>query len=266
MAKIVHFEIPADDMDRAKRFYTELFGWKIVPYEGNSEYWLISAEEENAVEGGMMKRQHPGQPIVNYVDIPSVEDHMKKVRELGGEVVVPKMPVPGMGYFAVCRDTENNMFGLWEEDPTAAVFRDAAEVFAAIVLAVVASDEKYSVDEMRTLWEESEKMEIFEGKDFKELETRVLSYFDQKAPALSPFTAPQLDMVFSSAKNMLGPELREQALETAIKAAFSEKTMDGYLLMEPDEREGTVLERIRKEFDLPEQKIKDVIEEMKKSV
>ena len=59
MPKIVHFEIPADDTERAKKFYSELFGWKIEPFENSSEYWLITTEEDDGIGGGMMKRRDP---------------------------------------------------------------------------------------------------------------------------------------------------------------------------------------------------------------
>ena len=116
MSTIVHFEVPADDMKRAKDFYTGLFGWKFE--ETPMDYWLISTGEDS-VGGGMMKRQHPQQQITNYIDVPSVDEYAGKVSELGGKVVVPKTPVPGMGYFVMCLDTENNTFALWEDDENA---------------------------------------------------------------------------------------------------------------------------------------------------
>jgi predicted enzyme related to lactoylglutathione lyase len=132
MPTIVHFEIPADSIERARGFYSELFGWKIEKYETTEEqpatgqdpmeYWLISTTNEKgekAVEGGMMKRQHPQQTFLNYIDVPSVEDYVSRVEQLGGSLVVPKTPVPTMGYFAVCMDTENNAFGIWETDENA---------------------------------------------------------------------------------------------------------------------------------------------------
>jgi predicted enzyme related to lactoylglutathione lyase len=123
MPTIVHFEIPADDVDRARQFYGELFGWKIEKVPGPMEYWLITTTDEKgekAVEGGMMPRQAPGQPITNYIGIPSVDEYAAKIDEMGGEVVVPKTAVPGFGYFAVCLDTENNGFAIWENDDKAA--------------------------------------------------------------------------------------------------------------------------------------------------
>jgi predicted enzyme related to lactoylglutathione lyase len=123
MPTIVHFEIPTDDLQRAKTFYNELFGWKIERFPGPMEYWIITttdADGNKALEGGMMARQHPEHQITNYIDVPSVDEHSAKVQQLGGKVVVPKTPVPGIGYFAVCLDTENNTFALWETDDKAA--------------------------------------------------------------------------------------------------------------------------------------------------
>lgn len=122
MPTIVHFEIQADDLQRAKKFYADLFGWKIEKYSGpitTEEYWLITTTNEKgekAVDGGMMKRQDLRQPITIYIDVPSVSEYAAKVENLGGKIVVPKMAVLGIGYFAVCLDTENNCFAIWEND------------------------------------------------------------------------------------------------------------------------------------------------------
>jgi uncharacterized protein len=116
MPSIAHFEIPFDDVERAKKFYTELFGWKLESYPG-MEYWMIDAQK--GIGGGMMKRQHPDQKITDYFGVTSVSDFSAKVEKLGGKILMPKMAVPKMGYFAVCMDTEGNVFGLWEEDPQA---------------------------------------------------------------------------------------------------------------------------------------------------
>jgi hypothetical protein len=121
MATVVHFEIPADDVARAKKFYGELFGWKIEKFTGSTpmEYWMVSTGREEGqmgVDGGMMKREHPQQQTIIYIDVPSVDESLGKVKSLGGQVVFPKMAIPGMGYFAVCLDPENNGFGLWENN------------------------------------------------------------------------------------------------------------------------------------------------------
>ena len=117
MATIVHFEIPTDNIERAKKFYSSLFGWKIERMPGPMEYWMFSATGDNGeqtIGGGVVKRQHPQHTITNYIGVDSVLEYAKKVEKLGGKVAVPKTEVPGFGWFAVCTDTENNTFALWE--------------------------------------------------------------------------------------------------------------------------------------------------------
>ena len=115
---IIHFEIPADDLERAQRFYSELLGWQITQTT-NPVYYQIQTGEEGDLAGGIMKRMHPQQTPVNYIQVDSLEEYSKKVAALGGQVIVPKMAVPTMGYFAQYLDTEGNAFALWEDDPAA---------------------------------------------------------------------------------------------------------------------------------------------------
>lgn len=116
---IQHFEVPADDVDRAKSFYSGLFGWEIeAPPNFEGEYWFIKTPE-GGPDGGMMKRQMPEQRTIAYVTVDSVEDSSAKASELGGQVIMPKGAVPGMGYFSVILDTEGNPLGLWQSDESA---------------------------------------------------------------------------------------------------------------------------------------------------
>ena len=125
MPTLVHFELPADDIERAKKFYTNLFGWNIEKWEGlanNMEYWTINTTDDKCnkgVGGGMMKRVHQEQHITNYVDVKSVDEYSLKIESLGGKIIVPKTPVLGAGYFATCLDTEGNNFGIFEENTNA---------------------------------------------------------------------------------------------------------------------------------------------------
>jgi uncharacterized protein len=127
MPTLVHFEVPADDVERSRKFYTDLFGWKVEKWSGTDmadmEYWTVTTTDDKgdkaSLGGGMMKRQNPQQQITNFIDVKSVDEYSSKVEKLGGKVVVSKMAVPGMGYFAVCHDTENNSFGLWESNDSA---------------------------------------------------------------------------------------------------------------------------------------------------
>jgi hypothetical protein len=88
----------------------------------NMEYWIITTTDEKgnkALGGGMMKRKMPLQPIINYIGVKSVDEYSSKVEKVGGKVVVSKSAVPEMGYFAVCLDTENNAFAIWESSESA---------------------------------------------------------------------------------------------------------------------------------------------------
>jgi uncharacterized protein len=134
---IVHFEIPADQPERAARFYRELFGWEIskwdAPTDGMAdrdpgfEYWMVRTVPTDAegrptrpgVNGGLMSRMFTGQAPVNYISVTSVDEFVRKAERLGAKVMLPKRPVPGMGWFAQLTDTEGNAFAIWETDANA---------------------------------------------------------------------------------------------------------------------------------------------------
>ena len=119
-ANIVWFEIPADNPERAKKFYGALFGWKINQFPGMADYWHIdTGGGDDTPDGGLMARKHPQQPITNYINVESVTKAAAKVEKLGGKICLGKTAVPQMGYFVVCQDTENNTFALWERNEKA---------------------------------------------------------------------------------------------------------------------------------------------------
>jgi len=119
-AGIVWFEIPADNPDRAKAFYSKLFGWKINPLPTMPDYQHIDTGGPDASpDGGLMKRMHPEQAITAYISVPSVTKAVAKIEKLGGSICKEKTAVPGMGFFAICKDTENNTFAIWEMTPKA---------------------------------------------------------------------------------------------------------------------------------------------------
>lgn len=118
---IIHFEIPANDVEKIKKFYSDLFGWKIEKLS-TMEYYSITTvpmdEKGNligsGVNGGLYKKEQPQQQPLNYTYVESVEQYSKKVAELGGKILVSKTEVPGMGWFAVAQDPEGNTFGIFE--------------------------------------------------------------------------------------------------------------------------------------------------------
>jgi uncharacterized protein len=121
MPRPIHFEIPAADPDRAIAFYETVFGWKFSKWDSPIPYWLITtgAEGEPGINGGLMPRRHPDQPCVNTIDVADVDATVSVVERSGGQVVVPKMPIPGVGWLAYCKDTEGHIFGIMHPDPSA---------------------------------------------------------------------------------------------------------------------------------------------------
>lgn len=119
-ASIVWFNIPADDLKRAQKFYKSLFGWKISPFRGMKDFMEINTGGPDASpNGGLTERHSKDETVLNYISVDSVDKFSTKIAKLGGKICMPKTAVPNMGYFAVCQDTENNGFGLWESDKNA---------------------------------------------------------------------------------------------------------------------------------------------------
>jgi hypothetical protein len=121
MPRVIHFEIAVDDIDRAAKFYTTVFSWKINKWEGPIEYWLVSTDDgkEHGINGAIMKRGDPSTSTINTIDVSNVLDFMDSVKKNGGTVLTEKTTVPGVGYFAYCKDTEGNTFGIMEGDESA---------------------------------------------------------------------------------------------------------------------------------------------------
>jgi uncharacterized protein len=118
--QVVHFEIPADDIDRARDFYGSLFGWETTPAPGFPDYYTFDSSDGQQLQGGAIQARQPGMEApVNYINVESVEEKVRRIRDLNGEILMDRSPVPGMGWIAIFRDPEGNMFGLWETDPNA---------------------------------------------------------------------------------------------------------------------------------------------------
>jgi len=127
MNSIVHFEIPVDNVERAKNFYEQAFGWKIEKFEmPGGDYWIVRTVEVDkkmmpvkpgAINGGLMKRKDPKQPFMNYISVASIDEMLKTVKAHGGVVVMPKQEIgKGMGWIAAFKDTEGNIMGLHQEE------------------------------------------------------------------------------------------------------------------------------------------------------
>jgi predicted enzyme related to lactoylglutathione lyase len=116
-----HVEIPADDVDRAKRFYERVFGWNFTTIPGFDDYELYSTTaDRSGVGGGIGKRGvTAGRQVRNYVSVDAIHAALPKVTSNGGRLVSPKEEVMGQGWYAVVTDSEGNEFALWQADSNA---------------------------------------------------------------------------------------------------------------------------------------------------
>ncbi len=117
---VIHFEIPANDVEKLKAFYEQIFGWKIVQMPGPIDYWVIQTVPVDAngmplrpgVNGGLYKRLLPETKPINYFAVESISDFLAKIEKLGGKVTQPKQEVPNVGWIAAAEDPEGNSFAL----------------------------------------------------------------------------------------------------------------------------------------------------------
>ena len=117
---IVHFEIPAKNAEKLKKFYSDLFGWKIEKAPGPVEYWLIETVPVDekmmplrpGVNGGMYKKERGDQKQVNYFSVESVDQYIEKIKKTGGKIIMPKQEVMDVGWIAVAEDPEGNQFAI----------------------------------------------------------------------------------------------------------------------------------------------------------
>ncbi len=120
MNRIVHFELPVSDPETSIKFYSDLFGWKFQKWEGPVEYWLVTTGEgDTGINGGLMRRMDPSQPITNTIDVESVDATCAAIEAAGGQIVVPKMPIPGVGWLAYFKDPDGLITGIMQNDPSA---------------------------------------------------------------------------------------------------------------------------------------------------
>ena len=126
MRKVVHFEIPADDLQRAKGFYDAVFGWELqsMPMGDGGEYTSVTTTpvdqttrmplESGSINGGLTQRDDQTPTPVITIDVPGIDEALREIEAHGGATVAPRTPIPGMGAYAYFKDPEGNVIGLWE--------------------------------------------------------------------------------------------------------------------------------------------------------
>lgn len=121
--KVIHFELPADNLERAQKFYQHVFGWKTTSMHGHG-YVLVGTTPSDAngrptepggINGGMLPRQDPIQNVVITIHVDDIDAAAKKIENLGGTLVRKKLPVASIGFAAYFRDPEGNVLGLWQD-------------------------------------------------------------------------------------------------------------------------------------------------------
>ncbi|MBI4438386.1 VOC family protein [Candidatus Woesearchaeota archaeon] len=124
MDKIVHFEIPAENMDRANKFYIETFGWEINKTPFMDDYRIVMTvpvdkkmmpTSPGAINGGMYRKQSPKDSTRVVIKVQSIEAYTKKIEKAGGKMLMKPAKVGDMGMYAMFTDTEGNTVGLWED-------------------------------------------------------------------------------------------------------------------------------------------------------
>ncbi len=122
MNKVSHFHIPVNDMDRARKFYSDIFGWKIS--KTDTDYKLVITtpiddtgrpKEPGGINGALFTREAPEDALSIVIRVKSIEDYLQKIEKAGCKIIAQKTPVEKIGFHAKFYDTENNIIGLWEE-------------------------------------------------------------------------------------------------------------------------------------------------------
>ena len=121
MSRVIHFEIPVDDANRASAFYREVFGWQIGKWDGPIDYWLVTTGglDEPGIGGALTRRSEGFMSTVNTIGVVSVDDAVRKIAACGGKILLSKTAIPGVGWLAYAQDTEGNNFGIMQADPSA---------------------------------------------------------------------------------------------------------------------------------------------------
>lgn len=122
MSNIAYFEVPADDVKRAKKFYTELLGWDFIRTQVPGipvEYWNVTtgkSRTDTLTKGGLYQRKESSSRMLIYAIVDNIDTALAKVEELGGKILSPKMALDTVGTLVTIIDSEGNLIGLWEQE------------------------------------------------------------------------------------------------------------------------------------------------------
>lgn len=123
MNRFIHFELATDDLERTAQFYREVFGWQIQKWDGPVEYWTVMTGDESTpgINGGLMQTNGEFMGTINTIGVEDIDAAIAAVQTHGGEIVLPKDAIPGVGYQAYFKDTNGTIVGLHQGDPNASM-------------------------------------------------------------------------------------------------------------------------------------------------
>jgi predicted enzyme related to lactoylglutathione lyase len=117
--RVVHFEIPCDNPEKTMDFFNEVFGWTFKQF-GAEQYWFANTGDRDSpgINGGFLKKRDPKMPLANSIQVEDIDEAIKKIEKAGGDVLVPKKPVPSVGWIAFFSDPDGNVHGILQYDST----------------------------------------------------------------------------------------------------------------------------------------------------
>lgn len=117
--RVTHFEIPCENPEKTMKFFEQVFSWKFQKF-GNEDYWFaITGNEDPGINGAIMKKRKPDQPITNSISVENIDEALKNIEKHKGQIVVPKMAIPTSGWLAFFKDPDGNIHGVWQDDQKA---------------------------------------------------------------------------------------------------------------------------------------------------
>ena len=121
MNRFTHFELASTDLEKTAAFYRDVFGWQIQKWEGPIDYWLVTTGDASTpgINGGLMLTNGDFKGTVNTIEVADIDAAIASVLAHGGEIVLPKDSIPGVGYQAYFKDNSGIIVGLHQADPNA---------------------------------------------------------------------------------------------------------------------------------------------------
>lgn len=121
MNRVIHFDIQADDVERAKKFYQNVFGWKIEQAmkkeDGGMDYWMVDTGKGSGIGGGLSSRKEAETKSFQYdctIEVEDIDKALADIKKNGGKIISDKMELPKIGFFARVKDTEGNVFNIMQ--------------------------------------------------------------------------------------------------------------------------------------------------------